>query len=495
MTILIVEDSKTARSLIKREFEGTGYTLLEAATGSEALTTLAKEKVSLITMDLGLPDMSGFDVCEKLRNASHGPNASTPIIFLTASDDIECRTRGFDYGATDFLGKNFIRGQLIAATERILNASQRLAGCTALVVDDSRSILTAVKQVLEQEGMSVLTANSGPAAFEILKEKGATLDLLVTDHEMPEMTGLELCRRARTILGLRELPIVFLSGSNEKRMGLEFFQAGATDFVEKPFCKEVLLARICGHMEARILVKRLAEHSLELTKLNNLKDQFLSICSHDLQSPLGSIIGFGRILSEEVDFPEKYREEIIIINQAAEHLSNLVHNLLDLTKFQAADQDMPMETLDLNQIVTDSVRMLAPMAAGKGIALTSESIGATYVAGNSLSLARILSNLTSNAIKFTNAGGSILIKCANNGKGNAILSVTDTGVGMDPDKIKILFDRFSKASTKGTAGEKGTGLGMSITRDLVEAHRGKITVGSRVGVGTTISVIFPEVAA
>ena len=76
-----------------------------------------------------------------------------------------------------------------------------------------------------------------------------------------------------------------------------------------------------------------------------------------------------------------------------------------------------------------------------------------------------------------------------------ILSVTDTGVGMDPEKVEILFDRFSKASTKGTAGEKGTGLGMSITRDLVEAHRGKITVDSKIDEGTSISVIFPEVAA
>jgi len=440
--------------------------------------------------------MSGFDVCEKLRNASDAPNASTPIIFLTGSDDIECRTRGFGSGANDFLGKSFIRGQLLAATERILNSSQRLAGLSALAVDHSRTILAAVKQALEQEGMNVFTASSGAAAFEILKEKGATLDLLITDHHMPEMTGLELCRRARTILGLRELPIIFLSGAGakEKQMELEFFQAGATDFIEKPFLKEVLLARLCGHMESRVLLKRLAKHSLELTKLNNLKDQFLSICSHDLQSPLGSIIGFDRILSEEVDFPDKFREEINIINQTAEHLSNLVHNLLDLSKIQAVDQDIPTEILDLNQVVTDSVRMLAPMAAAKCITLKSETIGSVYIAGNSLSLSRILSNLTSNAIKFTKDGGSILVKSQSHGDGKVILSVTDIGIGMTPEKLGILFDRFSKASTKGTAGEKGTGLGMSITRNLVEAHHGKITVESRVGEGTTISVMFPEVA-
>lgn len=287
MRILIVDDSAVTRKIIKSELEPGGFEILNAEDGEQAMLIAKSHAPDLITLDVDMPHLDGFQTCANLRSLSSAPNANAlatgriPIVFITSSDSEEERARGFEVGATDFLVKPFAQGELLKVVNRILKPRNILRGTTALVVEDSDFIRHAVSDILRRQGITVLEAGDGRAALELARNPDVHIDLIVTDYIMPEMDGEELCSRIRNDLKLHDLPIIVLSGVESKSAIVGLFKAGATDFLIKPFAIEELLARINVHLQISLLNQQLTLANTQMMDDLSLAEEAQRSAIHD----------------------------------------------------------------------------------------------------------------------------------------------------------------------------------------------------------------------
>ncbi len=498
--ILVVDDSPTVLKIIHEELKGGGYKIIEAADGFEALDkATALPSPDLITLDVDMPKLDGFETCRKLydehhiKQFPHLKGGRIPVIFVTANDSIKDRRKGFDLGAADFVAKPFAKGEILDAVNKILKPDERLQGLTVLVVDDSNTARTIVSRSLRSEGMTVIEAKDGLEGFETVCNKMSMIDLVITDLDMPRMDGGELCRKIRNELGLEDLPVIIFTGIADQSQLLDVFKSGATDYLIKPFIKEEMLARVTVQLEKAKLNKRLRSMVNELSESNMIKNSMMSICSHDLRSPLGGILGFADALTEKDYLKPEDMESIALIKDSGELMLALIDDILDLSKVEASDAELEMEPLSFFEVVRKSVNALNHLAENKDqqIKLFNNCPNGV-ISGEPNAMLRMINNLLSNAIKFTPEKGRIKLEIDPGPQGHLKLTVTDTGIGIPKDKIPHLFDKFTSASQTGTAGEKSTGLGMSIVKEILERHGGSIEVHSVAGKGTTFQIILPE---
>ncbi len=500
MKVLVVDDSSMMRMILRTELEQSGFEVFEAENGVDALEKAAEIRPQLITMDVDMPELNGFEAVYKIRTElkllTNEGDKEIPIIFVTANDTLEGRKEGFKVGATDFIIKPFLKGEVPAVVNNLLNPDTTLKDMTVLVAEDSaltRSILT---NILEGEGINTIVASDGQEALDILKAQEQNIDLVMTDFMMPEMNGDELCNRIRIELGNKTLPVIFLSALSETSSVLKIFKAGASDYIVKPFAKEELLARIRVHLESRLLNKKLFEQVHQLKRLNKLKDDVLSITSHDLRSPLNGILGFTDLLMQDESLNDTHQEYLKHVKDSGHFLLTLINDILDLGRAQSEKHELEMNVVSINELIDSSVNTMRHMATPKQIRIEVENKcdSEPHIMGDKNAIVRIFNNLLANAIKFTNKKGVVKQIIELDSEETLKISVIDNGIGIPPDKIPFLFDKFSKASRAGTSGEKSTGLGLSITKELIERHKGTISVTSEEGKGSCFSIVLPMIA-
>lgn len=238
--------------------------------------------------------------------------------------------------------------------------------------------------------------------------------------------------------------------------------------------------------------KILAQQKIELEDLNETKDKFFSIISHDIRGPVASFQGIGHLIkffvkSKETD---QLLEVADHIDQSVDQLSKLLDNLLAWAMQQQGNFPNVPENLDLNEIANDLVKTLGNMAESKKITLTSTISESIHMWADKNSAMTILRNLVNNSLKFTPEGGSVTIN-AKQIDGMAEISVADTGVGIPKEKLDKLFKLQDKKSTYGTSGEKGLGLGLQLVYEFMEMNKGSIEVESEEGKGTTFIIKLP----
>lgn len=238
---------------------------------------------------------------------------------------------------------------------------------------------------------------------------------------------------------------------------------------------------------------QLKQNEKELKELNNTKDKFFSIIAHDLKGPFSSVIGFSQLLlkhikNKQFDKVENFSE---IILQEAQHSMSLLTNLLDWSRSQTGQIKFNPKTTNITDILTFNIDLLETLASKKKIRISFQKIKDLMITSDENMLNTIIRNLLSNAIKFTNEHGVITLKIVDESN-KTVISVSDTGVGIEASKLKKLFKLDQDISTHGTKNEKGTGLGLLLCKEFVENHKGKIRVESKLGKGTTFFVEIPK---
>lgn len=265
-TILAADDSKTIQKIIKKELSTSGYEVIFAQNGIEALAILewADPLPDLIALDIDMPRMNGLEALERIRHENNHHLARIPVIFISANDSAENRVKGYKLGVIDFISKPFPPGKISETVNSILHCEERYPDMRALIVEDSSSIRGILKQILMQHKIQVTEAQSGKEAWELLQKEEKSFDLVVTDYTMPDMNGEELCKNIRTRKDTQNIPVFFVSSSKSEEIILRFFKAGANDYLPKPFFKEEFRARILTHLRNRAHIKQLEQLNAQL---------------------------------------------------------------------------------------------------------------------------------------------------------------------------------------------------------------------------------------
>jgi PAS domain S-box-containing protein len=232
----------------------------------------------------------------------------------------------------------------------------------------------------------------------------------------------------------------------------------------------------------------------EAERASAQKSDFLATISHEVRTPLNAIIGFAEVMLEEQFGPvgsDRYRDYLRDIRASGEHVVSLVNDLLDLAKIEAGHLDLAFAGLPLNDLVAASVALMQPQAARQRVVMrTSFAPGLPAVLADQRSVRQAALNVISNAIKFTDAGGQVIVSTAVTDRGGVALRVRDTGIGMSPEEIETALQPFRQIATAQRRGG-GTGLGLPLTKALVEANRAALLITSRPGEGTLVEVLFP----
>ncbi|QHG19010.1 MULTISPECIES: hybrid sensor histidine kinase/response regulator [unclassified Nostoc] len=360
-----------------------------------------------------------------------------------------------------------------------------------LAVDDTRDNLILVQAILESEGYEIDLASDGIKALRQVEKSPP--DLILLDVMMPGMDGYEVTRRIRNNPAISYIPILLITAFHESSV-VEGLDAGADDFIRKPFDTDELLARV------RSLLR--LKHSLdEQQKMTRQREDFVSRLTHDLRTPL---VAADRMLSlfEMETFckisPEM-KQAIAVMIRSNQNLMDMVNTLLEVYRFEAGKKTLNWEVCDLREISEEVVSELSPLTNEKGLTLTTDTSkldpldkNAGVIMGDRLELRRVLNNLIANAIKFTDTGGiTIRIFETSPLPGNqdsVTIEVQDTGYGIAPEDQATIFERFRQGKHK----RSGSGLGLHLSHRIVEGHAGTIQVASEVGKGTLFTVQLPK---
>jgi signal transduction histidine kinase len=244
------------------------------------------------------------------------------------------------------------------------------------------------------------------------------------------------------------------------------------------------------YAESQAQQEQLAVQNERLRDLDRLKDEFVALVSHELRTPLTSIVGYLELMQEQAGLPADQRTFTDVIARNAHRLLRLVGDLLFLSGIQAGTLSLVFGETDLTEVIENAIEETRPAAAAKRITLTLSARPLPRLRADGIRLAQLAANLLSNAVKFTPAEGTVTVTVKPE-RGSVVIMIADTGIGISPDDQRHVFERFYRAPTVTDRAIQGSGLGLTISKAIVEAHDGSIAVDSDPGRGTTVMVRIP----
>ncbi|OGG46883.1 MAG: hypothetical protein A3F84_28395 [Candidatus Handelsmanbacteria bacterium RIFCSPLOWO2_12_FULL_64_10] len=397
-----------------------------------------------------------------------------------------------------------------------------------LIVDDTPANVKALRMRLSPEGYEVLEASDGLQALErVAQEKP---DLVLLDVMMPGLNGFEVCRRVKSQPDTQFIPVVLVTALTDRESKVTGIEAGADDFINKPLDPDELRARVKsllrtkslhdelqrGYEELRRLTEDLKAANRQVQEATRRKSQFLANMSHELRTPMNAILGFtDLVLRRSGDaLPDQQRDNLMKVKLSADHLLNLINDLLDLSKIEAGRVDIISASFHVKRLIANCCATVSPLVK-PGVTLNYEvadDVGEAHT--DEARLRQIIINLLSNALKFTEQG-EVKVRVARpptadrrpppsipgppssvvgrpSEDGFLEIAVSDTGIGIPPEALGYIFEEFRQVEGSPQQ-QKGTGLGLSITKKLTELLGGTIEVTSEVGRGSKFTVRIPAV--
>jgi DNA-binding response OmpR family regulator len=535
MKVLIVDDSLTVRMDLDEAFQSVGWTTLPCGSAAQAQEELSKSpKVDVLILDVLLPDGSGIDLLRKIRNDVD--TAGIPVILLSTKTEVADQLKGLGCGADDYIGKPYDRSRIVSRAEELARGREPrpfsffedLYGpAKILAVDDSRTYLHALAAEMSQDGHDVLPASSGEEALRVLSVH--TVDCILLDLLMPGMSGEETCRRIKANPEWRAIPVIMLTGTEDRQAMIESFNAGADDFVPKSTEAAVLRARLRAqlrrkkfedelhHKEIEIAEARAArelaetratllsslqlknaeleENQAKLQRVakeleeakniadraraeaelaNHAKDHFLAVLSHELRTPLTPVVMGLSVLQDKPGLDPKMRETLEMIRNNVDMEARLIDDLLDVTRIARGKIELNRTSVELSAVIRDAVEVCKPDIEDRRLHFGVDLGQAPYwIKGDGSRLQQVFWNLLKNSIKFTPPGGCVGIRCRQD-NGCVQVEVNDSGIGIEPEVMPRVFDAFEQAERSITRQFGGLGLGLAISKALVELHGGEI---------------------
>ncbi|TVQ41172.1 MAG: 3-demethylubiquinone-9 3-O-methyltransferase [Spirochaetaceae bacterium] len=366
-----------------------------------------------------------------------------------------------------------------------------------MVVDDEPDMRVAVERTLvdfvhhEKEsgtsvGFHVIHAGSAEHAFALAET--AKPDIMLLDHGLPGMSGIDLLQRIRE--AELEIIVIVITAYGTLENAVRATKLGAFDFLAKPFTPDELRSVVCkavDHVTLQRQTRRIAEER------RKIRFEFLTVLVHELKAPLSAVEGYLRILQEpgQVEAPENRRRMVDRSLVRLEGMRKLIYDLLDLTRIESGQKKRLLTQVDVAKIAAKAVETITPAAAVMGLTVNLHGASSLEMLADAEEVEIIINNLLSNAVKYNRPEGRVDITCERRDE-TAVISVTDTGIGMTADETGRLFREFSRIRSSKTAGVPGSGLGLSIIKRLADLYDGSVEVESRPDVGSTFTVALVD---
>lgn len=515
--LLAIDDSVTYLQELASQLREEDYVVILAASGEEALERLATESVDGILLDLIMPGLSGQETCKRIKKRAKWRDI--PLIMLTAHDDRDAMIECINAGADDYIAKSadfevlkvrlrahlrrkhiedenhLIREKLVRseteATARFqieaeqMKLDQRLrdqqfytrslieSNIDALMTTDPAGIITDVNNQME--------ALTGCTRDELI---GSPFKSYFTDPARAE-AGIKLVLREKKVTDYE----LTASARNGKKTLVSY---NATTFYDRDRTLQGVFGVARDVTERKRFEQALQETNVAMNsaksaaeKANLAKSDFLSGMSHELRSPLNAILGFAQLMDTASPPPSDVQKESITqILQAGWHLLKLINEILDLSVVESGKVSLSLEPVDLSQVLSKCQTMMESQAQQRGIVMTFPLFKQpSFVWADQTRLMQIVINLLSNAIKYNQSNGQVTVDYSVTSSESIRISFRDTGAGLAPEKVAQLFQPFNRLGQEASS-VSGTGIGLVVTKQLVELMGGVMGVNSTVGEGS-----------
>lgn len=350
-----------------------------------------------------------------------------------------------------------------------------LEASSILIVDDATENLRVLTGFLRPLGYEVRPATNGRRALQAAEH--APPELVLLDVNMPEMTGFEVCAAFKAQPHLRDIPIIFLTASNDVTDKVKAFSLGGVDFITKPFHLEEVQARVETHIKLRRTHLELQNSYQKLRQLERLRDDLVQMFVHDMRSPLTVLMAHLSFLQDESErLSQTGTEDLQEAILGARELTHMANDLLDISRMEERKLPLRLTEQDLADLAIQVQRSLCAFQRGREIKVVSH--GPLRVTCDEGLVRRVLENLVSNAIKHTPSDGVVCIQLRVEQRG-ARVSVCDDGPGVPLAARERIFDKFGVLAERNTNGYHSAGLGLAFCKLAVETHGGSIGVDSR----------------
>jgi signal transduction histidine kinase/DNA-binding response OmpR family regulator len=542
-TILIVDDSTANLQLLTSILKDEGYVVHPASDGKLALRFLRTTLPDLILLDIKMPGMDGLEVCYQLKDSERTRNI--PIIFISVLESERDKVKAFQAGGVDYIAKPFHPEEVLARVKNQLRlreltddletqVSKRTEELT-LTNQRMQEEITVRKHAVEelQKREALLNATQrlskvGGWEYDIKQNQYYWTDELFAIHEIPINTSIDYVQESLNCYDLKdqqlimsafknayengepydfELPFTTKKGKRlwirttalpiQKNNRIVSVVGSVMDITEQKQAQQEL-ARYRDHLQEEVEQRttELIHAKQNAEQANRAKSNFLANMSHELRTPLSAILGFSSLMKNDPLIAETQKQNLDIINRSGEHLLRLINDILDMSKIEAGQVQLDNKPFDLGATVRDVTDMMRIRAEEKALQLLTDQTSKfpRHIVGDEARLRQILINLMGNAIKYTQQGEVTLrLSTVSNKFSHLRIEVTDTGEGISAEDQRLIFDPFIQLGEQSNS--KGTGLGLTITRQFVEMMGGQISLKSNLGQGSVFKIELPLVEA
>lgn len=364
-----------------------------------------------------------------------------------------------------------------------------------LIADDSPVVQMTIKNALQCRGFETFSVLHYEEILPAIQQ--SAFDCVLLDIVFEKAEGFEVCQQIKKYAQEKgiHLPVIMMTSLQEKENVLRGFRSGADDYLIKPMETDELIARIELHLNLKGYMDALKAANQQLNDMNRLKNDFYRIVTHNLRSPLNSIIGFTGLLlqpSNSYQLNEDAKEVVEHIKNAGKFQLNLINQLVTVMQLDENRVQIKIKVLNIIELIEQNKEMISPQASAKSIEIAVHSNQDHFIKGDETILNQVINNLLTNAVKFSQPNGIIDV-FVNERPSHLEIAVKDNGLGIPKENQDKVFEKFTSFRRTGTAGESSTGLGLSICKALIEQHKGQIWLESEgEGKGTTFFFTIPK---